>query len=176
MPLPPPPPACIVIGDSIAVGTAGALASEGLRCEVHARVGASSAEMLRTFTDGALRERAVIALGSNDAGNPNLLRNLVALRQRVRAARVTWVTPYAPAAARISAAIARSFGDEIVHLTAIDSRDGIHPVSYRSVALSLSSSPRYGEDRVAVARQPRTVSPAPVAAARPVRQAVVMTF
>lgn len=87
MPLPPPPPACIVIGDSIAVGTAGALASEGLRCEVHARVGASSAEMLRTFTDGGHRARAVIALGSNDAGNPNLLRNLVALRQRVRATR-----------------------------------------------------------------------------------------
>lgn len=174
MPLPPPPPACIVIGDSIAVGTAGALASEGLRCEVHARVGASSAEMLRTFTDGAPRERAVIALGSNDAGNPNLLRNLVALRQRVRAARVAWVTPYSSTAARISAAIARSFGDEIVHLAAIDSRDGIHPVSYRSVARSLSSSPRYGGD--AVARQPRTVSPAPAAAARPVRQAVVMTF
>ena len=82
MPLPPPPPACIVIGDSIAVGTAGALASEGLRCEVHARVGASSGEMLRTFNNSAPRERAVIALGSNDVGNPNLLRNLVALRQR----------------------------------------------------------------------------------------------
>ena len=172
MPLPPPPPVCIVIGDSIAVGTAGALASEGLRCEVHARVGASSAEMLRTFTDGGHRARAVIALGSNDAGNPNLLRNLVALRQRVRATRVAWVTPYAPAAARISAAIARSFGDEIDHLAAIDTRDGIHPASYRSVALSLSPSPRYGG--VVVARQPRAVAPAP--AARPVRQAVVMTF
>ncbi len=174
MPLPPPPPACIVIGDSIAVGTAGALASEGLRCEVHARVGASSGEMLRTFNNSAPRERAVIALGSNDVGNPNLLRNLVALRQRVRAARVAWVTPYAPAAARISAAIARSFGDEIVHLTAIDSRDGIHPINYRLIARSLSLSPRYGGN--AVARHPHYVAPPSAAAVRPVRQAVVMTF
>lgn len=170
MPVPPPPPACIVIGDSIAVGAAGALARAGLRCEVHARVGASSAEMLRTFTDGEYRKRVVIALGSNDAGNPNLLRNLITLRQRVRAARVTWVTPYAPAAARISAAIARSFRDDTVHLAAIDSRDGIHPVSYRSVALSLSSSPRDGG--VSVARQRRAMAPAP-AAARPVLQSVV---
>ena len=86
--------------------------------------------MLRTFIDGEYRVRAVIALGSNDAGNPNLLRNLVALRQRIRAERVVLVAPYAPAATRISAAIARSFGYDIVHLAAIDSRDGIHPVSY----------------------------------------------
>ncbi|MGN5376454.1 hypothetical protein [uncultured Sphingomonas sp.] len=173
MPLPPPaPPPCIVVGDSIAVGTADALASAGLRCAVHARVGASSAETLRGFRDDAPRAHAIIALGSNDLGRPDLLRNLVALRQRVRATRVTWVAPYAPAAAAVSTAVARSFGDDVVQLSRIESRDGIHPVSYRLLIRSLDLSPgRYAP------LAPTGAVPTPSAPAhRPVRQAVVMTF
>ena len=40
-------PFCLILGDSTAIGTAQALAAQGIRCEVHARVGAGSAEIER---------------------------------------------------------------------------------------------------------------------------------
>ena len=130
-------PLCLILGDSTAVGTADALVAQGVQCAVHARVGASSTEALRTFRGNAPVERAVIGLGSNDPANPQLVRNLVALRQRLSAVRVTWLAPYNPSAAQATVAIARSFGDDVVHLSSVATRDRVHPVSYRQVASSL---------------------------------------
>jgi hypothetical protein len=164
-------PLCLILGDSTAVGTADALFARGLQCAVHARVGASSTETLRTFRGNSPVERA-IRLGSNDPKNPQLVRNLVALRQRLSAVRVTWLAPYSPSAAQAAVAIARSFGDEVVHLSSVATRDQVHPVSYRQVASSLgwSSAP------IAVSpyRVSRSATRPPSAPA--IRQAVVLSF
>lgn len=165
-------PLCLILGDSTAVGTADALAAQGLRCAVHARVGASSSETLRTFNGNVPVDRAIIGLGSNDPKNPLLVRNLVALRQRLSAARVTWLAPYDPTAAGATLAVAKAFGDNVVRLDNIGTRDRVHPASYRRVATSLGwfgSSVGDGRQRVS---QPL----APTPAVPTVRQAVVLRF
>lgn len=93
-------PLCLIVGDSTGVGTASALAAQGVRCEIHARVGASSAEVAKTWKGSPPVARALLAIGSNDPTNPSLTRNLVLVRQRVTAARVTWLLPYNTFAAR----------------------------------------------------------------------------
>ncbi len=64
-------PLCLILGDSTGVGTADALAALGLRCEVHARVSAPSSETVQTWRGGRPVDRALIALGSNDATSPS---------------------------------------------------------------------------------------------------------
>lgn len=166
-------PLCLVVGDSIAVGTAEALVADGLRCAVHAQVGASSGDTLRTLDRTAPAERALIALGSNDPRNPLLMRNLVALRQRIAAVRVTWLTAYDRGAAAVTTAVARAFGDEVVQLGVHASNDGIHPASYRRIARSLGWW-RVETVRAAPAPSPPVLPPPP--AVRPVRQATVVVF
>jgi len=130
-------PLCLIIGDSTGVGTAGALAARGIRCEVHARVGASSSDVARMWRGSAPAAHALLAIGSNDPMNPSLARNLVTVRRRTTAARVTWLLPYHPSAARVVATVAASFGDQVVPLSFQATADQIHPRSYGSVAVSL---------------------------------------
>ena len=130
-------PLCLIVGDSTGVGTASALAAQGVRCEIHARVGASSAEVAKTWKGSPPVARALLAIGSNDPTNPSLTRNLVSVRQRVTAARVTWLLPYNTTAARVVARVATTFGDQIVPLSFQPSADRVHPRSYRPVAASL---------------------------------------
>ncbi len=160
-------PLCLIVGDSTAIGTADVLGAQGLQCAVHARVGASSSETVRTFLGSAPVERAVIALGSNDPTNPQLVQNLMSLRARIRATRVTWLAPYNARAANAVASIARAHGDSVIPLSLATSRDRVHPASYRLIAASLgwraSSGPR-------MALQP----PPPARVA--VRHAQVTTF
>jgi hypothetical protein len=127
-------PFCLILGDSTAVGTAQALAAQGIRCEVHARVGAGSAEIERRVRGASAATVALIALGSNDAASPALPTNLLALRRRTTAVKVAWLAPYDLRASSIVTSIAARFGDTVIPLRAQPSRDGIHPVSYRPVA------------------------------------------
>lgn len=166
-------PLCLILGDSTGVGTAGALASQGIRCEVHAREGAPSSETLRTYQGGSPADVALIALGSNDASNPQLAANLLALRRRVPAARVTWLAPYNATASGIVTTIARAFGDAVLPLAAFTSRDGVHPSSYRPIAGALGWVPRNAVGSVvrAASALPPVAMPQP-----PYRQAVVLSF
>jgi hypothetical protein len=129
-------PFCLIPGDSTAVGTAQALAAQGIRCEVHARVGAGSAEIERRVRGASAATVALIALGSNDAASPALPTNLLALRRRTTAVKVARLAP-TTCASSIVTSIAARFGDTVIPLRAQPSRDGIHPVSYRPVAKSL---------------------------------------
>lgn len=165
---------CLILGDSTAVGTADALAAQGIRCEVHARVSAPSGETGATWRGSGPVSRALIALGSNDPNNPALASNLLALRRRTSAAQVTWLAPYHPAAARVVTSLARSFGDTVVQLADHDSRDRVHPSSYRSVATSLGWS-RTSQRQVTMTAT-RELQPMPAPPARPYRQAVVLSF
>jgi hypothetical protein len=166
-------PLCLILGDSTGVGTAGALAAQGVRCEVHAREGAPSSETLRTYQGGSPADVALIALGSNDASNPQLAANLLALRRRVPAARVTWLAPRDGTASGVVTTIARAFGDAVLPLAAFASRDGVHPVSYRPIAGALGWVPRNGVRPVV-----RAASPLPPVAAPqfPDRRVVVLSF
>lgn len=130
-------PLCLIVGDSTGVGTASALTAQGVRCEIHARIGASSAEVAKTWKGSPPVARALLAIGSNDPTNPSLTRNLVSVRQRVTAARVTWLLPYNTTAARVVARVATTFGDQIVPLSFQPSADRVHPRSYGPVAASL---------------------------------------
>lgn len=130
-------PLCLIVGDSTGLGTASALAAQRIQCELHARVGASSADVARTWKGSPVVARALVAIGSNDPTNPSLTRNLVSVRQRITAARVTWLLPYNTSAARVVATVATSFGDQIVPLSAQPSTDRVHPRSYRALAASL---------------------------------------
>lgn len=166
-------PVCLILGDSTGVGTASALAAQGIRCEVHAREGASSFETLQTYQGGSPADVAMIALGSNDASNPQLAANLLALRRRVPAARVTWLAPYDWTASGVVTAIARTFGDAVVLLASFTSRDGVHPISYRPIAGALGWMPMNAVRPAgrAASRLPALTAPKP-----PYRQAVVLSF
>jgi hypothetical protein len=166
-------PLCLILGDSTGVGTASALAAQGIRCEVHAREGAPSSETLRSYPGGSPTDVALIALGSNDASNPQLAANLLALRRRVPAARVTWLAPYNGTASGVVTAIARAFGDAVVPPASFTSRDGVHPVSYRPIAGALGWVPMNAVRPAvrAASRVPTLTIPEP-----PYRQAVVLSF
>lgn len=127
-------PLCLLLGDSTAVGTAGALALQGVRCEVHAHVGAHSRDLARDWQGGTMPAVAVIALGSNYVRDPRLERSLTMLRARTRTPRVTWLAPYNPSAALIVTKVAVRFGDRVISLAQQPTRDGVHPVSYRPIA------------------------------------------
>lgn len=168
-------PLCLILGDSTGVGTASALAAQGLRCEVHARVSAPSSETVQTWRGGRPVDRALIALGSNDATSPSLARNLLTLRRRVLAGRVTWLAPYHPGAAQVVTALARSFGDEVVQLANYGSKDRVHPNSYTSIAVSLGWS-GMGAPTAVTMRRPSLPPPRSTEAASAIRQAVVLSF
>ena len=119
---------------------------------------------------------ALIALGSNDPGNPALARNLLAVRRRVSAVRVTWLAAYDPAAARIVSALTTSLGDQVLPLSAYASRDRLHPSSYRQVATSLGWAGAGYSRQVPIATA-SFVRPASVPRpAVPIRRAVVLSF
>lgn len=122
-------PFCLILGDSTAVGTAGALAREGVRCEVHAHVGARSSGVLEELQGRITPAVALIALGSNDVGDPRMELRLTALRARTRASRVTWLAPYNRSAALIVTRVALRFADKVIPLAQLPTRDGVHPTS-----------------------------------------------
>lgn len=161
-------PLCLILGDSTAVGTAAALSISGVQCETRARIGASSSDALRLATKSLSADVVVIALGSNDPRNPKLRRNLEIIRRRTAAPRVVWLAPYNPAASEVVRAVAVTFGDTVVGLDAFRTRDGVHPVSYRSVARMVSSPVSARRSTGDWSAPPRTQ---PL-----VRQAVVVTF
>jgi hypothetical protein len=168
---------CLILGDSTAIGTASALAAQGIRCEVHARVGAPSAEIARMPRSRSPAPLALIALGSTDPENPALARNLTTLRSRTTAFRVTWLAPYHARASRIVAAVARSFGDTVIQLSAVPTADGVHPASYRPIAAALdwkSLSENWHHVAIGSARPPApgTTRPTPV----PDRRATVLVM
>lgn len=163
-------PLCMIVGDSTAVGTSAAIAMSGIQCETYARVGASSAGALRSAPNTLSASLVVIALGSNDPDNPGLHQNLAAVRRKVTAPRVVWLAPYNAVAAAAVGKIAAVYGDSVVPLTRFPSQDGIHPISYRTVARALNL-PR----SELIKRQEQRTLPLPRPSAL-VRQAVVLRF
>ncbi len=114
---------CLVLGDSIAVGTA----VYRQECVALAVEGITSRAWSDRFAHVQLRARtAVISLGTNDAAAVDSEAHLRAVRARVQAQRVHWILPAQQAAARAVARLAIEHGDVIV-LVRHQGKDGIHP-------------------------------------------------
>lgn len=137
---------CLILGDSIADGTAAALRRLGEeRCAVVARAGASTASITRGLP-ATSAELAFVSAGSNDASLADQRSRLLRLRVMLGPARVTWLLPYNRGAAASVRAIGIGFGDRWIDLAALPSRDGIHPATYmplaRAIAPVLGAGPK----------------------------------
>jgi lysophospholipase L1-like esterase len=132
---------CLIIGDSIAVGTQ-MFAKE---CTLVAKGGINSQQFSKNYAQKIEPANTVIiSLGSNDHRGVHTFKELVATRQRVEAKRVFWILP----AGNLKASgvdikniqdmvhvIAKNFGDTVLPITKLQP-DGIHPswAGYKSIA------------------------------------------
>jgi lysophospholipase L1-like esterase len=133
---------CMIIGDSIAVGTA-AFKHE---CQAdYAKGGINTHQWNTMFKDANLSaSMMIISLGTNDHQYVNTRRELMAMRERVTANRVYWVLPYGNnpksgvSIKEIQDAvkeIAIIHGDTILPIRRVQA-DGIHPswAGYKEIA------------------------------------------
>ncbi|QJU59910.1 hypothetical protein HL653_21110 [Sphingomonas sp. AP4-R1] len=125
---------CLLLGDSIALGLAAALKAGGIACDVAARVGARSADLSRQIAAVGSRPVVVLSAGTNDPPRADLEANLIGSRMALGRARVVWILPYRRQSAYAVTRIAFRFGDDVVDLAQLPSRDRIHPASYRALA------------------------------------------
>ena len=121
---------CLIIGDSIAVGTAMARKE----CASYARGGWNSWQWNKDYLAQASAQPAqtiIISLGANDHKGVKTEQELRQMRQAIKADRVFWISPGAerkPVPQAAIEKIAREYGDTILprpagHMSA----DGIHP-------------------------------------------------
>lgn len=129
---------CIVLGDSIAVGTQ----LQRYECTSYAKGGINSSQWNKNYIDKPLSSHSVIiSLGTNDHKGVNTFKELLKMRERVNAERVYWIMP--PCNEKfckqnindIVEIIARNYGDQIIGTNRVQA-DGIHPswAGYREIA------------------------------------------
>lgn len=114
---------CAYVGDSIAVG----LHQLDPKCELHAKVGASSGFIAKHFSVKGKKDYVIISMGSNDPYNPNNMENARNLRDSIKDAMVLWILPYNRTAANEIEIVARDYGDMWIDLSPYKSRDNVHP-------------------------------------------------
>jgi hypothetical protein len=130
---------CIVLGDSIAVGTQ-QFAKE---CQLQGRGGINTWQFNKMYPGSFYAETVIISLGSNDHQYVKTYDQLFEMRQRVGAKNVFWVLPAGNLKAsnvpieRIQGfirEIAYSYGDTVLPIRGLQP-DGIHPswAGYRDI-------------------------------------------
>lgn len=129
---------CLILGDSIGVGTAQAINARYLRgCEVQAVERATAAQIRSWRRPAKPFGAAIFAIGSNDTAGPALARKLLDIRAGLATRRVIWLLPYARRQAYIVSSVAAKFGDETLDLMRFETKDRIHPADYGEVARTL---------------------------------------
>jgi hypothetical protein len=120
---------CLILGDSIAVGTA----NYRKECVSYSVGGVNTWQWNKKFVNNDLRARTVIiSLGTNDHTGVNTFRELDAMRKRVEADRVYWILPACnnkfckPRINDIIEIIARNWGDYVIKTERLQV-DAIHP-------------------------------------------------
>jgi lysophospholipase L1-like esterase len=122
---------CLVIGDSIAVGTQ-QFAKE---CQLQGKGGINTWQFNKMYPGSFYAETVIISLGSNDHQHVKTYDQLFEMRQRVGAKNVFWVLPAGnlPAGGvpieRIQGLvkqIAQYYGDTVLPIRGLQP-DGIHP-------------------------------------------------
>jgi hypothetical protein len=119
---------CFVVGDSIALD----IAHYAPQCAANARSGIGSTAIVARVRPAPL---VVISAGSNDPGNPRLVRNLIEIRVRAGFSMVVWVTPINATAAAAVATVAQRAGDRTVAF--VSARDHVHPQCPRCLAAAI---------------------------------------
>ena len=113
---------CIIIGDSIAVGTH-MIYTE---CETYAKNGINSKQWNIAWpvlsSDAA---KTVISLGSNDFGI-NTKEELEVVRSKIKSGKVYWVLPKKVDSNAAVREVAKSHGDTVIEMTNMQP-DNIHP-------------------------------------------------
>jgi hypothetical protein len=120
---------CLILGDSIAVGTH----QFKQECALVGKGGINTWQWNRMYPGRALTARnVIISLGTNDHTGVNTFRELMAMRQRVDADHVFWIMPPCndkfckPAVNEIVEIIAKNFNDTIIGTKKLQA-DAIHP-------------------------------------------------
>jgi len=129
---------CLIMGDSIAVGTH----HFKQECVEYAKGGINSWQYNKEYVKNRKNdfgaEVVIISLGSNDHAGIKTYNELYKLRERVKAQRVYWVLPNPakfPKAADDVNLIAISFGDFVIKPTRYQT-DQVHPswAGYKEIA------------------------------------------
>ena len=127
---------CLIMGDSIAVGTA----QVRQECVSYSKGGINSYQWLNTNVGKSpyVAKTVIISLGSNDLKNINTFEELDTLRQLVKADRVYWIVPAIKKEKQAAVwAVANKHHDHVINARNHDlSPDGVHPTGkgYRSIA------------------------------------------
>ena len=130
---------CLIVGDSIAVGTQ-QFAKE---CQLQGRGGINTWQFNKMYPGSFYAETVIISLGSNDHQYVKTYDQLFEMRQRVGAKNVFWVLPAGNLKAsnvpieRIQGfvqEIAQYYGDTVLPIRGLQP-DGIHPswAGYRDI-------------------------------------------
>lgn len=126
---------CLILGDSIGVGTASAInARLLLKCDVLAVEFATADQVRKWRKPPKTYGTTIIAVGSNNPPGRALKWTLLAIRRSLRTQRAIWLLPYARPAAYTVSSVAVVFHDETLDLGRFPTKDGVHPASYEAVA------------------------------------------
>lgn len=125
---------CLILGDSIAVGTHQARPE----CVAYAKSGWNTQQWNREYLKKDLSARTVvISLGSNDHKGVRTKAELQRIREKVgTTAQVFWIMPaIKPEIQAIVKSMALEYGDTVLPITSI-SKDNVHPTGagYRELA------------------------------------------
>lgn len=118
---------CLILGDSIAVGTA----LYAKQCTSYSIGGYNTWQWNKKFPKEDLSANTVIiSLGTNDHQYVKTEKELRAMRERVKGSRVYWIMPsIKPNIQTIVEKIATEYKDNIVAVPPRDlAKDGIHPL------------------------------------------------
>ena len=123
---------CIVLGDSIAVGTQ----LQRYECVSYAKGGINSSQWNKQFGNKDLTAGTVIiSLGTNDHKYVKTEQELLAMRAKINALKVFWILPVGNSPKsevpleviqNTVKKIATSYGDVVLPITRVQA-DGIHP-------------------------------------------------
>jgi len=129
---------CLILGDSLALGLGAALGlASPITCDVVAKVGAGADRIAQMQVPNRRYDVAVISVGSNDRSGAELGNAIKRIRSVTPARTIVWLLPYERRSARSIASFAMSHGDLLVDIGRFESLDGLHPRSYRSLAITL---------------------------------------
>jgi lysophospholipase L1-like esterase len=125
---------CLIIGDSIAVGTHQARPD----CVAYAKGGWNTWQWNRDYLKNDLTAKTVIiSLGSNDHKGVKTKAELQRIREKVgTTARVFWILPaIKPEIQTIVNDMAKEYGDTVLPITRLQ-KDGVHPswAGYKELA------------------------------------------
>jgi hypothetical protein len=123
---------CLILGDSIAVGTKMFMP----QCELQGKGGINTWQFNKMYKGSFYADTVIISLGSNDHKYVKSYDELFEMRQRVGAKNVFWILPHGNLKApqnlpvdeiqKIVRNIAEYYGDTVLPIRGI-STDNIHP-------------------------------------------------